>query len=609
LAIFNNPGEELIMVICPKCKAENRPEAAFCARCGTILFAQPTPPKPQELAVPSKSPEQIAPSQFPEKSAPPEVAEQPAPSVPEVQTVLPQGLQRRPEGALFGDRFRYDTLLFQDEHEIRYTVTEISQPDNPSVRICSNPECRTVHCPVGQDAENFCTQCGHPLEQRSLLFQLQEVDTDRFGATQPVIDLHLVHANIHPPVATFQQEMPGGVCYCLATPYSQNLPSQPEISEVLDWGVQLAQALDYLQAKGIVLGEEFDSSTIGLAENKVVWRNFSSARILPILTDREKINNVRLLVLAMYSLITGRTTYSMDPYLPPALNELFEKVLVGEGFLSGADLTHEIELVKSTGLSRLKLDHQVGRRTHPGKVRTHNEDSLVSIELTSILQGNIQPIGLFGIADGLGGHASGELASSQVIQTIAHKAAPELVALQNPTFEECGDWLKQTVQAANKAVYETRQKAGNDMGSTLVLGLIIGSQAYLVHLGDSRIYLVNKGSIRQLTTDHSLVQHLVAIGQISPDEARYHPQRNVIYRSLGDKTEVDVDHFTTQLFPSDRLLLCSDGLTNMLDDQTLLKIILQAHSPQEACDQLIDAANQAGGEDNISVIVVEVIAY
>jgi protein phosphatase len=102
---------------------------------------------------------------------------------------------------------------------------------------------------------------------------------------------------------------------------------------------------------------------------------------------------------------------------------------------------------------------------------------------------------------------------------------------------------------------------------------------------------------------------LVAIGQISPDEARYHPQRNVIYRSLGDKTEVEVDHFTTQLFPSDRLLLCSDGLTNMLDDQTLLKIILQAHSPQEACDQLIDAANQAGGEDNISVIVVEVIAY
>jgi protein phosphatase len=120
----------------------------------------------------------------------------------------------------------------------------------------------------------------------------------------------------------------------------------------------------------------------------------------------------------------------------------------------------------------------------------------------------------------MGGHASGEQASSLVIDAIAQMGAFELVALQNPSFGEFGDWIKRATQAANQAVYEARQNAGNDMGSTLVLGLIVGSQAYLGHSGDSRIYLVNKDSIQQLTTDHSLVQHLVSIGKITQDEAR-----------------------------------------------------------------------------------------
>jgi len=595
------------MVICPKCKAENRPEAAFCSRCGNILFIQPVPskiveqpatPAPAEQAVTAQSPQSLL------LINPPEEVSQPA---LKLSGFLPTGLQARSEGSIFGDRFRNEALLFQDEHEIHYTVTQIAQTDSPSVRICSNPECRTIHSPVGLETENFCTQCGHPLEEKSPLFLLQEADTDSFSTAQPVIDLHLVHPNIHPPVASFQQELPGGIRYCLVTPLSRDIPSQPEISEVLDWGIQLARALDYLQAKGIALGEELDSSSIGLIENNVVWRNFKSTRVLPLLTDREKINNVRLLVLEMYFLMTGKNTYSMDPYLPPALNDLFENALVGEGYMSGAELAQQIEQAKSGGVERLILDYQVGRRTHPGKVRTLNEDSLLSIELSSIHQGTITPRGLFAIADGMGGHASGDLASGLVIKTIAQKAACEIVALKDLTTENHSDWIKQTVQAANQAVYDARQNAGNDMGTTLALGLLMGTQAYLTHLGDSRIYLVNKGAIKQLTTDHSLVQHMVAIGQISSDEARYHPQRNVIYRSLGEKPVVEVECFSQQLFLHDRLLLCSDGLTNLLDDQLLQKTILDASSPQEACDLLIEAANLAGGEDNISAIVIEII--
>jgi len=524
------------MVICPKCKAENRPEAAFCVRCGTILFAQP------------------AASKLPEQPTPSISHEQPAPTAFEEPTVFIKGFQSRQEGSVFGDRFQYDTLVFQYEHEIRYTVKEINRPNTPPVRICSNPECLTIHCATGSVPEIYCTQCGQPLDQQSPLLQLEEADTNRFLTLQPVIDLHMVHPNIHPPVATFQQDIFGGIRYCLVTPYSKDLPYKPEISEVLEWGVQLAHGLDYLQVKGIVLGEELDQSSIGVAEGKVVWRNFSFTRILPILTDREKINNVRLLALAMYSWMTGKTTYSLDPYLPPVLNDLFQKALEGEGFTSSAEFANQVSLAKSAGLARLNLDYQVGRRTHPGKVRVSNEDSLLSIELSSMHQGIIQPIGLFAIADGMGGHANGELASRLVIDAIAQIAAFELVKIQNPLFEEFDDWIKKTLQSANQAVYEARQTAGNDMGSTLVVGLIVGSQAYLGHLGDSRIYLVNKGSIQQLTTDHSLVQQLVSLGKISQEEARFHPQRNIIYHSLGEKPEADADYFNQTLFPNDRLL-------------------------------------------------------
>lgn len=147
------------------------------------------------------------------------------------------------------------------------------------------------------------------------------------------------------------------------------------------------------------------------------------------------------------------------------------------------------------------------------------------------------------------------------------------------------------------------------MGSTLVLGLIVGSQAYLGHIGDSRIYLITQDVIKQLSTDHSLVQHLVSIGKISPGEARVHPQRNVIYRSLGEKPDADADYFFQQVFPEDRLLFCSDGLTNLVDDQKIQEIVLAAPSAQAACDQLIEEANSCGGEDNISVLVVKVLSY
>jgi serine/threonine protein phosphatase PrpC len=594
------------MVTCPKCKAENRPEAAFCSRCGTILFVQPPPTIPAEQPAERWPTEILTPPIAAQVPVEQEIIQALQPEATET-TPVPVGLHRQAEGTIFGDRFQYNGLLSENEHKICYTVTGLNQSEYPGVRICSNPECRTIHCPVGTEAEKFCTQCGHPLEQSTLLFLLEETDIDRFSYIKHVQELNLVHPNIYPPVATFQQEMPAGLRYYMVAPYSADLPAQPEVLDVLEWGMQLARALDYLQSKGVFLGDELDNSSIGLSDGKAIWRSFSTARILPILTDREKINNIRLLCLAMYTLLTGRPTYRMDPYLPPALNEIFEKAMVGEGFTSGTDLAQQLELVKASGADRAILDYQVGRRSHSGHVRLLNEDSLISLELTTVNKASIFPRGIFAIADGMGGHAAGDLASGMVINTIAQKAVCDIMPVHEASDEKWIEWLKKTVEAANLAVYEARQKAANDMGSTLVVCLLVGAQAYLAYQGDSRIYLINQRGIKQLTTDHSLVQHMVTTGQINQDEARNHPQRNVIYRSLGDKPCIELDCLTQQVFPSDRLLLCSDGLSNQLDDEQLHKIVLEASSPQAACDQLIEAANSAGGEDNISALVVEII--
>lgn len=579
------------MVICPKCKAENRSEAAFCVRCGTILFTRPSPSKPVEPSVTSQQTDQL-------------------PAAPALEPVVFfSGFTRRPDGSTFADRFKYETIIFQADHDIHYTVTEVDRPGQALVQICSNPACRSIHCPVSEDAEKFCSQCGQPLEQHPLRLQLVESDADKFASIAPVLDLQLVHPNIHPPVALFQETFNSSNRYCLVTPLSKDLPYQPELSDVLDWGIQLSQALDYLQSKGVAFGESLEQSAIGFADGKPVWRNFSSTRVLPVLTDREKINNVRQLALAMYFWMTGKTSYSLDPYLPSVVNGLFQKALVGEGFTSGQELEKYITQAKSSSPSRLNLDYQVGKRTHPGKVRKNNEDSLLDIELSRMNQGIIQPICLVAVADGMGGHASGELASSLVIDAIAQIGAFEMVALQNPSFEEFGDWVKRAMQSANQAVFEARREAGNDMGSTLVLGLMIGSQAYFGHIGDSRIYLVNSQVIKQLSTDHSLVQHLVSTGKISQEEARFHPQRNVIYRSLGEKAEVEADYFNQQIFPGDRLLFCTDGLTNLVDDPKIQDIIVEADSAQAACDQLVQEANTAGGEDNISILLLEVLSF
>jgi serine/threonine protein phosphatase PrpC len=246
-----------------------------------------------------------------------------------------------------------------------------------------------------------------------------------------------------------------------------------------------------------------------------------------------------------------------------------------------------------------------------------NEDSALILQLQRIHESLASPLGVYIVADGMGGHDNGQLASRMTINTIAQRMTRELLLapLENekdgvppaqPDEDSLIALLHDAIEEANTTLCEVNTRNKTDMGSTLTGFMIAGQHAYIVNVGDSRTYMVRSGQLYQLTTDHSLVGQLVASGLIEPDDVYTHPQRSQIYRSLGDKLNTPIDIFKQQLHPGDKLLACCDGLWEMVRDPQIEGVLNTAPDPQTACQQLIDLANENGGEDNITAVIVYV---
>lgn len=257
------------------------------------------------------------------------------------------------------------------------------------------------------------------------------------------------------------------------------------------------------------------------------------------------------------------------------------------------------------------LDLRAGWRTDAGRVRDLNEDSLLVLQYEWNNRAFGRPAGLFVVADGMGGHEGGEIASGMLIRSLGRRAVVELLPRafdpDDVPFDLQG-WLAGAIRRSNEEIYQWAHEAGFEMGTTVVAALLVDDAVVIAHVGDSRAYLINASHIERLTVDHSLVESLVVSNQISREEARIHPQANVIYRTIGDRPQVMVDMRQLRLAPGDRLLLCSDGLNGMLADGVVHELVMGATSPQAACDALVAAANEAGGEDNCSVVVVQLLS-
>ena len=244
-----------------------------------------------------------------------------------------------------------------------------------------------------------------------------------------------------------------------------------------------------------------------------------------------------------------------------------------------------------------------------GKQRELNEDSLLAITTTMAGNSGNLPFGLYIVADGMGGHQFGEVASNAAIRTVAgyilRKFHPYLFQVKTDTMDES---FQEIMQAAVSEAQRSIQREAPGSGTTLTAALVIGQQITVAHVGDSRAYFVYPdGRIEPITRDHSLVQRLQELGHITQEEAENYPHRNVLYRALGQGEILEPDIFNVGFPQPGTLVLCSDGLWGVVAEQDLVRAINEAPNLQRACQNLVTAANIAGGPDNISVVLVQLI--
>ncbi|MBM3239412.1 hypothetical protein FJZ31_24230 [Candidatus Poribacteria bacterium] len=474
-----------------------------------------------------------------------------------------------------------------------------------------------------------------------------------------------------------------------------NCKTKPPVGKVniltqqIDWLIQLCQGLAKVHAASVLYNAITPDRLSVSKENRLVLTDFSSAVKLPLekkhqqgidfyvapelILNPETVDvraDLYSLGVMWYQLLLGRPLTEEDfecqfilkplqdyvPHLHPVINQLLLKLTGHKPDLRFAS-TDEVKSGKQPVVSLqrklLQLKQSlgestliIGSQTNAGLQRATNEDNLWAQNLSyRSLDGHV-PLGLFIVADGMGGAEAGEVASKIVIQTISDALLPQLIALRDRVDEDHSEDLlekiKDAIIIANKEIIaQTEQipffppfpKGGrgdfSGMGSTVTLAAVVGMRAYIGHVGDSRLYLINKPNfsftkkslikrnteefilnkegIHQKTTDHSIVSRLLQIGAITPEEAETHPQRDVLLKAVGARPDIEPDTFSFTIEQGDILLLCSDGLTKHLQDSEIHQIVMRAEAPQQACDSFVNNANLCGGEDNITVIIVQLV--
>lgn len=233
--------------------------------------------------------------------------------------------------------------------------------------------------------------------------------------------------------------------------------------------------------------------------------------------------------------------------------------------------------------------------TDIGQQRTTNQDYVYATKE------QIGPLpNLLIVADGMGGHRGGDYASGFVVEGLRS-------LIKRSDESEPIKILNQAISEVNKNLWLEAQSNAQlyNMGTTLVVATVVDGKVYVANVGDSRLYLVHKDEIMQLTKDHSLVEEMVQNGKLSRDDAKYHPKKNMITRAVGIENKVDIDFFDSEIGEKTKILLCSDGLTNMIEDEEIMEITNSLDDLGDICYKLIDRANEEGGKDNISVVLAD----
>ncbi len=324
-------------------------------------------------------------------------------------------------------------------------------------------------------------------------------------------------------------------------------------------------------------------------------------RILGQSTEDEKNSDSQDVVTAPASAVDDISETSTSQFVSNGKTQ----ELVDRNIPDGATRPLDSESIVSVENSQLTF----GQSSHQGMIRENNQDSSYVFLASSRTVENRPDFGLFVVADGMGGHHDGEKASSIAAQYLASDVlssiyvpmldADDSTDSERPTIVES---LVSATQKANAVVHETVP----DGGTTLTAVVLVGNLAYISHVGDSRAYLIRNSGVEQLTRDHSLVQRLIELGQLTPEEAEDHPQKNVLYRALGQNENLEVERLIRPMPPNSQILLCSDGLWGLMSNDDIKRIVDSSDSPQQACDKLVALANTNGGTDNITAVLIKI---
>ncbi len=529
---------------CPHCGTDNRNSAKVCHRCGQPLTAPPArqPAVTQPVAPPA--------------------------SAPEVTRRLDNGVtiplpplpfSDLPIGAVVNQRYEVIQTFDAQPQTNSYLVTDAQMPQQRLLYESSNPK------QYERERAMFARQLDHPA-----LVALVDVFDVMYGAdTRAYLAL----------------EFP------LTPAPTQNLSEL----DILQWGVQLAEALAQLHDKGLAHGN-IQPATLVVSNNQIKLWGYSH---ISALTPEARATDLQQLAGTLYQL--AKPLGKLAPTTAPLFQQRYTDARVFQANLKKAwdTLRHPAMLITS-----------VGRLSDVGMKREVDEDSLLTTEIIQFTQTGSQNLGLYAVADGMGGASAGELASRLATESLARVVTEKILTpyfAKGPGEPDYGKLLVAAAEQANTDVFAERQRLNNNMGTTLVAALLVGTQAYIVNVGDSRAYLVAPDQIKKISKDHSLVQTFLDRGDITEAQVRTHPQRNFILRNVGDKPKVQVDLFQETVLPGQSLLLCCDGMWELVpDDDTLRQIIYSSASPQDAVRKLIDTANKNGGDDNITCVLVRV---
>lgn len=431
-----------------------------------------------------------------------------------------------------------------------------------------------MQCPdCGRENRNgaaFCAWCGHALISAS--------DSDaQATATPPPTETLSVTENQEPPPAAPLAEEPAPVAEMRPLAVGDLIAERYRISEVLEQAPEGARflALDLLRCT--FCGHE--QSAAGEAYCASCGAQMQDGSVVELL--------------------------ERQPDTPEGYDDRF--TAGDKDYYVRYDTVEAVPpSPESTKPDRLRLVW--GYATDAGVTRDHNEDY---VEVHLLEQAPGITLGLFQVADGLGGQDAGEVASQLCAQSVwqsLHSAiwTPTL-ADPEAELDDPGEALLASVREANALLFNERAARASDMSTTLTVLLVVGNSVFVANVGDSRTYLWDQSGLTRITRDHSFVQRLVDAGALSPDDVYTHPKRNLIYQSIGDQVELEPDLFRQELVGDQRYLLCSDGLWEMVREEGIQEVLMSESDPQRACDRLVANANLAGGEDNISVIIVHVM--